>query len=247
MSGRKTQAQTLIELIDRRIKSALGRFDSSTRVSTGTNRGISGTNPKTAFEDVSFITRDDHRGGGHGDLPNSSPAYDLNCDFIPDADCSRNIGSIIRAWRIIFAQILYLKGKSGWLKLDVDYFYNHIAFKAHGNKVFLHGYGNHRIKDRDGKLVYPNTISIQIARPLPYTSDAGYTSIKSWRVDAWYSRVDIDNETGAGSRRSCAAEASPSNPCVEAEIVDTGNPDCVYVRFRNYLPYPVVVGVAVSY
>lgn len=247
MSGRKTQAQTLIELIDKRLKTALGKRKDTRHAGYYGTSGISGTDPKTAFEDVSFITRDDHRSGGHGDLPNSRPVYDLNCDFIPDADCSRSLGSLLRAWRILFTQILYLKGKSGWLKLDVDYLYTYIAFKTFGHKVFLHGFGNHRVRDTNGKLLYPNTISIQIARPLPYDRDSGYTGIKSWRVDAWYSRVDIDNETGLGSRRSCASEASPSNPCVEAEIVDTGNPDCVYVRFRNYFTYPVVVGVAVSY
>lgn len=247
MSGRKTQAQILIELIDKRLKTALGRRTKSGSSACTGRTSIGGTDPITAFENVSFITRDDHRSRAHGDLPNSIPANEINCDLVPDLDCARNIGSIFRPWKVLFAQILYLKGRTGWLKLDVDYFRSNIAFKTYGSKVFLNGFGNHQVRDTDGKLLYANTTTIPIDRPLPYDTNSGNTGIKSWRVDAWYSRVDIDNETGLGSRRSCASEASPSNPCVEAEIVDTGNSNFVFVRFRNYFNYPVVVGVAISY
>lgn len=247
MSGRKTQAQTYIDLIDKRIKTWLSVLGIDTKAIQGIPGGISKMDAIRAFEDVSFITKNDHRGGGLGDLPNSRPAYDLDCDLVPRADDVRSIGSWEKQWKRLYTHRIDLKGDSNWLKLDVDYFYTNIAFKTYGETKLLHGYGNHRARDIDGKILYPNTGSIKIQRPLPYSEDMPATGIKTWRVNPWYSRIDIDNESGIGSRRNCTAIASPTNPCVEAEIVDTGNQESIYVLFRNFLNYPVVVGVSVSY
>lgn len=246
MAGRKTEAQVLIELIDRRLKTFLGIKG---RVQAAVQSGISSnaSEGRRAFEDVTFITRNDHRSGGHGDLPNSRPIFDLDGEIVPDKDNARRLGLSDRAWKIVYAHRLDLRGDDAWLKLDVDYFRENIAFKASGVKVLIYGYGNHRIKDANGRVLYPHTTTIPIERPLPYSSGKPYTSIKTWRFDPWYSRVDIDNPTGMGSRRPCTSEACCTNPGVEAELIDTGNPERVYCRFRNYMPYPVVVGVCVSY
>jgi len=246
MAGRKTEAQVLVELIDRRLKSFLG-IKKERRIasqSTGSGNASEGRRP---FEDVSFITRNDHRGGGLEDLPKSRPIFDLDGEIVPDQDNARRFGLSDHAWKIIYTHRLDLKGDNAWLKLDVDYFRDNIAFKASGIKILVYGYGNHKLKDANGRNVYPHTATIAIDRPLPYDVNKSYTSIKTWRFDPWYSRVDIDNPTGLGSKRPCTAEASPTNPGVEAELIDTGNPEKVYCRFRNYLPYPVVVGVCVSY
>jgi len=246
MAGRKTEAQVLIDLIDRRIKTFLGiEAKKLTNITSGRNGQAS--EGRRAFEDVSFITRNEHRGLGHGDLPNSRPVFDLDAEIVPDRDDERRLGLCDRAWKIIYAHRLDLKSDNAWLKLSVDYFRENIAFKSSSVKVLLYGYGNHREKGADGKTLYPHTTTLRIDRPLPYDSKKNYTSIKTWRFHAWYSRVDIDNTTGLGSKRPCVSDASPTNPGVEAELVDGGNSDVIFCRIRNYFPYPVVVGVCVSY
>lgn len=246
MSGRKIDAQVLMEIIDKRIKALLAKSERKTSALSMGRNGSSNDGRK-AFEDVSFITRNDHRGGGVGDLPNSRPIFDLDGEIVPDHDGERRLGLSDRAWKIIYAHRMDLKGDNAWLKLTLDYFRENIAFKQSSVKVVLYGYGNHRTRDLLGKIVFPHTTTLRINRPLPYDADKSYTSIKTWRIDAWYSRVDVDNSTGIGSKRPCTPEALPSNPGVEAELVDTGNRDYIYCRFRNYLPYPVVVGFCVSY
>jgi hypothetical protein len=246
MSGRKTQVQLIMDIVDKRIRSMLGTSGKLVQ-GLSPNSARDKTGSSQAFENVSFITRDEHRGKGHGDLPNSRPSFDLDCELVPDKDGIRRIGLSDRAWGDIYTHKVNLKGDNCWLKMDVDYFRRNIAFKTFSNKVVLCGYGNHRVVDSNGRLKNSNIVTLSIARPFPYSKDKAYTGIKSWRVDTWYSRVDIDNETGIGSRRSCAGEGSSRNPQVEAEIVDTGNSERIYIRFRNFLPYPVVVGVAVSY
>jgi hypothetical protein len=245
MTGRKTEAQVLIELIDKRIRTFLGIAGKNAATAPGGGGGSS--EGRRAFEDVSFITRNEHRGGGLGDLPNSRPVFDLDAEIVPDRDGERRLGLCDRAWKILYAHRVDLKGDNVWLKLSVDYFRENIAFKSSSAKVLIYGYGNHRKKDSFGKVMYLNTTTLIIKRPLPYDATKSYTSIKTWRCHAWYSRVDIDNPTGLGSKRSCASEASPKHPGVEAELVDAGNSETIYCRFRNFFPYPVVVGVCVSY
>lgn len=246
MSGRRTQAQIIIDLIDKRIKTVLGVSGISFKSIPPGSANAKSESSK-AFEDVSFITRDDHRGMGHGDLPNSRPAFDLDCELIPDIDNKRSIGLSDRAWNTIFTHRLYLKGVGGWLKLSVDYFHRNIAFKTRSIKAVIYGYGNHRALDQSGKVLYPNEITLTIRRPMPYLKAKPYTGIKSWSFDPWYSDTDIDNATGIGSRYPCVSTASPLNPGVTAQLLDTGNPEYVYVKFRNYLPYPIVVGASIKY
>jgi hypothetical protein len=247
MVGRKTQAQTIVDLIDRRLRSLLVKGLSNAE------RGVSPYAAKPmlessqAFEDASFITRDDHRGGGQGDLPNSRPVFDLNCELVPDTDCSRRIGLSDRAWKIIYTHRLDLKSENRWLKLTVDYFYENIGFKTLSDSVRLNGFGNHRITDESGHAMFPNKTVVMIKRPLEYAEDISYTSIRSFRFDPWYSRWGINASTGIGCRKPCVSESSSQKPSVEAEIIDSGNPDYILIRFTNFLPYPVTVGVAVGF
>lgn len=250
MVGRKTQAQTIIDLIDRRLKSLLSKnCNNAERAENGSSQFSANTllESSQAFEDVSFITRNDHRGGGQGDLPNSCPVFDLDCELVPDTDCSRRIGLSDRAWKVIYTHRLDLKSENHWLKLTVDYFYENIGFKAMSDMVLLNGFGNHRITDDSGHAMFPNRAVVMIKRPLEYSSEKRYTSIRSFRFDPWYSRWGINTASGMGSRKPCVSESSSRTPSVEAEIIDSGNPDYILIRFTNFLHYPVNVGVAVGY
>ena len=97
MSGRKTQAQTIIELIDKRLKTLLGIQGVKGISKASVKQANFKSESSRAFENVSFITRDEHRGGGHGDLPNSRPSFDLDCELVPDNPefCSAGLKKVL--------------------------------------------------------------------------------------------------------------------------------------------------------
>lgn len=182
-------------------------------------------------------------------LPNSTPISFVGSHISPDDQGSWNLGNFKNFWNRLFVRQLTIRKTSTGPQLTFDYedWLINIAHKLFGANIVLEGYGAHDI--HTGR----NLGTIAIERPVfrdengnefTWRSDRSYTQIDRWSFWTWYSYTDI-NDVGIGIMRDCLDEASPMDPGVEAEIDDTGNDQFVYVRFRNFLPNRVVVGIRI--
>jgi len=183
-------------------------------------------------------------------LPQSQPASYLGTDVSPSVPGIFKLGNYLNFWKELWVQRLIIrKTKTGpQASYNYDSWFTYSGHKLGGIKIVLEGYGAHAV--HDGNM----STSIKIERPVfsdpngvsfTFNKDISYTSIKTWTFKGWWSPTDVDNTTGIGIMRDCIDNASPTNPGVECEVADTGGDKYIYVRFRNFMPHRVVVGVRV--
>lgn len=188
-------------------------------------------------------------GNRRADLPSSTPISYLGSDVSPDDQGPWDIGNFKNFWNKVFMRYLVIRESSNGPQVSYNYqeWLTYVAQKLFAANIVLEGYGAHAVHAG-------NTAgTIKIERPIfrdpngtqfTWRSTYTYTQIDRWLFKPWWSPTDI-NDYGIGIIRECVDNASPMNPGVECEIADTGSDSYIFVRFRNFLPHRVVVGVRI--
>jgi len=176
-------------------------------------------------------------------VPNASNIQELKSDIAPDKGETRMCGTGEKPWKNTVSQSFTIRDnfQKKQLKFDYEGFLGSIGFKGGGNKVMCPGYGAHRFYGVD------NAVTIKINRPVPFDVKKLYTRFDKWMFEGMYSPTDVNVTTGQGIMRMCENSASCNNPGCEFEIVDRGNVNCVYARFRNFHPFAIVCIIRVVF
>lgn len=182
-------------------------------------------------------------------LPSSTPISYVGSDISPDNLGPWNLGNFRNFWNKVFMRNLVIRESSNGPQVSYDYqqWLIYVAQKLFAANIVLEGYGAHAVHSgntagtiRIERPIFRDPNGTQFTWRPTYT----YTQIDRWMFKTWWSPTDI-NDYGIGIQRDCLDNASPMNPGVESEVADTGQDSYIYVRFRNFLPHRVVVGVRI--
>ena len=206
---------------------------------------IAGDNTKSTVKNEPFVVVGNRRDS----LPQSQPASYLGTDVSPSAPAMFRLGNYLNFWKELWVQRLVIRKTSAGPQASYDYegWFTYIGHKLGGAKIVLEGYGSHAVHEGNcsGTIKierpvfnYPNGVQFS------YHEQRRYTWVDRWMFKGWWSPTDI-NTYRLGIMRDCVDNASPTNPGVECEVDDTGSEKYIYVRFRNFMPQRVVVGVRV--
>ena len=210
-----------------------GTVNSAVLLSNGRNNG--------SFLNAKYVLIDFDKS-----LPNAAAIGALPANMHPDEYGKYNIGHLLRAWKDVVSNAFTICKKPDYpgqpayqyrKTYSWDDWFNDLGHTFGSTKFVMEGYGAHKYYDSEPVL------SIGLVRPVPF--ETTYGNILTWTFDGWWSPYDISNVTGVGIKRKCIDSADADNPGVEFEVDDTGNDEVIYIRFRNFHPNRVVVGVRV--
>ena len=188
-------------------------------------------------------------GNRRNTLPASTPMSFIGSDVSPDNLGPWKIGNYKNFWNQVFMKNLVIRESSTGPQVSFNYqqWLTYVAQKIFAANIVLEGYGAHAVHAGN------SAGTIRIERPIfrdpngtqfTWRPSYTYTQVDRWAFSPWWSPTDI-NTYGIGIMRDCTDNASPMNPGVECEIADTGHDSYIYIRFRNFYPQRVVVGVRI--